>query len=152
MAGKAVAVGPDRMIGDDQAVAVGRDEPAFDRHAVHGWEEDVAESEPVVGRRAENGGPGRVGDCRDESGDQPRGPLTVSVAGAMDLAVDMAVAGLGIIGIFEDWLRPHLNTGGLLPVPPEWWSPFPGPFLYYSGRRLVPPPLRPFLDFINSTR
>ncbi|WP_043838040.1 LysR family transcriptional regulator [Muricoccus aerilatus] len=80
---------------------------------------------------------------------EPRGPLIVSVAGAMDLAVDMAAAGAGIIGLFEDWLRPHLDSGALLPVMPEWWSSFPGPFLYYSGRRLVPPPLRAFLDFIK---
>ena len=79
---------------------------------------------------------------------EPRGPLVVSVAGAMDLAVDMAMAGAGIIGLFEDWLRPHLESGALRPVLPDWWPSFPGPFLYYSGRRLVPPPLRAFLDFI----
>lgn len=83
---------------------------------------------------------------------EPEGPLTVSIAGAMDLAVDMAVAGAGIIGLFEEWLRPHLEAGRLSPVLPEWWSTFPGPFLYYSGRRLVPPPLRAFLDFIKAAR
>ena len=80
---------------------------------------------------------------------EPRGPLVVSVGGAMDLAVDMAVAGAGIVGLFEDWLRPHFESGALTPVLPEWWSTFTGPFLYYSGRRLVPPPLRAFLDFIK---
>lgn len=79
-----------------------------------------------------------------------RGPLVVQVGAATDLAVDAAVAGLGIIQLFEDWLRPHLSSGALLPVLPEWWQPFTGPFLYYSGRRLVPPPLRAFLDFIKS--
>lgn len=81
---------------------------------------------------------------------EPKGPLTVSIGGAMELAVDMAVAGVGIIGLFEEWLRPHIEAGRLAPVLPEWWSPFPGPFLYYSGRRLVPPPLRAFLDFVRS--
>jgi DNA-binding transcriptional LysR family regulator len=80
---------------------------------------------------------------------EPRGPLVVSVGGAMDLAVDMAVAGAGIVGLFEDWLRPHLESGALVPVLPGWWSSFDGPFLYYSGRRLVPLPLRAFLDFIK---
>jgi DNA-binding transcriptional LysR family regulator len=80
---------------------------------------------------------------------EPRGPLIVSVGGAMDLAVDMAVAGVGVVGLFEDWLRPHFQSGALQPVLPEWWSSFPGPFLYYSGRRLVPPPLRAFLDFVK---
>lgn len=83
---------------------------------------------------------------------EPKGPLTVSISGAMDLAVDVAIAGVGIIGLFEDWLRPHIEAGRLVPVLPEWWAPFPGPFLYYSGRRLVPPPLRAFLDFIRSAR
>jgi DNA-binding transcriptional LysR family regulator len=83
---------------------------------------------------------------------EPKGPLTVSISGAMDLAVDMAVAGVGIIGLFEEWLQPHIEAGRLVPVLPGWWSPFPGPFLYYSGRRLVPPPLRAFLEFIRSAQ
>ena len=92
-------------------------------------------------------------DCGDEVVRiEPKGPLTVSISGAMDLAVDVAIAGVGIIGLFEDWLRPHIEAGRLVPVLPEWWTPFPGPFLYYSGRRLVPPPLRAFLDFIRSAR
>jgi len=83
---------------------------------------------------------------------EPKGPLIVSVSGAMDLAVDMAVAGAGIIGLFEEWLQPYLEAGRLVPVLHEWWSAFPGPFLYYSGRRLVPPPLRAFVDFVRSAQ
>jgi DNA-binding transcriptional LysR family regulator len=74
----------------------------------------------------------------------------VSVGAAADLAIDMAVAGVGVITLFEDWLRPHLSSGALEPVLEDWWQPFTGPFLYYSGRRLVPPPLRAFLDHIRS--
>lgn len=81
---------------------------------------------------------------------EPQGPLIASVAGAVDLLVDVAVAGGGILHLFEDWLRPALDRGSLEPVLPEWWQSFSGPFLYYSGRRLVPPPLRAFLDFIRS--
>ena len=83
---------------------------------------------------------------------EPQGQLVVRVGAATDLAVDMAVAGLGVIQLFEDWLRPHLESGALEPLLQDWWQPFPGPFLYYSGRRLVPPPLRAFLDFIASPR
>jgi hypothetical protein len=32
-----------------------------------------------------------------------------------------------------------------------WWQSFTGPFLYYPGRRLVPAPLRAFIDFIKSS-
>lgn len=80
---------------------------------------------------------------------EPRGQLVVRVGGATDLAVDMAIAGTGVIQLFEDWLRPHLDSGALEPVLQDWWQPFSGPFLYYSGHRLVPPPLRAFLDFIK---
>jgi DNA-binding transcriptional LysR family regulator len=80
----------------------------------------------------------------------PKGPLIVQAGGAIDLAVDAAVAGTGIIGLFEDWLRPHLESGALEPVLKSWWQRFPGPFLYYPGRRLVPAPLRAFLDFVRS--
>lgn len=80
---------------------------------------------------------------------EPRGPLVVRVGGATDLAVEMAVAGVGIIQLFEEWLRPHLESGALEPVLEDWWQPFSGPFLYYSGRRLVPPPLRAFIDFVK---
>jgi DNA-binding transcriptional LysR family regulator len=83
---------------------------------------------------------------------EPKGPLIVSISGAMDLAIDMAIAGVGIIGLFEEWLRPHIEAGRLAPVLRDWWTPFPGPFLYYSGRRHVPPPLRAFLDFIKSAQ
>ncbi|MBB4019540.1 DNA-binding transcriptional LysR family regulator [Chelatococcus caeni] len=81
---------------------------------------------------------------------EPQGPLVVSVGAGVDLAVDTAIAGVGIIALFEDWLRPHFDNGALEPVLQDWWQPFSGPFLYYSGRRLVPPPLRAFLDFIKA--
>lgn len=80
---------------------------------------------------------------------EPQGPLIGSVAGAADLLVDVAIAGGGVIFLFEDWLRTSLDSGALEPVLPDWWLSFSGPFLYYSGRRLVPPPLRAFLDFIR---
>ncbi len=80
---------------------------------------------------------------------EPQGPLIASVAGAVDLLVDVAVAGSGIIHLFEDWLAPALASGALESVLPDWWQSFSGPFLYYSGRRLVPPPLRAFVDYIR---
>ncbi|SOR28338.1 putative transcriptional regulator [Methylorubrum extorquens] len=79
----------------------------------------------------------------------PSGPLIVRVGAATDLAVDAAVAGVGIITLFEDWLQPHLDSGALEPVLEPWWQPFSGPFLYYPGRRYLPAPLRAFIDFIG---
>ncbi|MEA2739543.1 MAG: hypothetical protein QOH05_2850 [Acetobacteraceae bacterium] len=79
----------------------------------------------------------------------PAGPLIVRAGGATDLAVDAAIADAGIIYLFEDWLRPHLVSGALEPVLEPWWPCFSGPFLYYPGRRLVPAPLRAFIDFVK---
>ncbi|WP_415769984.1 LysR family transcriptional regulator [Pseudomonas sp. LB3P38] len=82
----------------------------------------------------------------------PTGPLIVRVGGAVDLTVQAAIDGLGIVYLFEDWLQPHLDSGALEPVLEPWWQSFTGPFLYYPGRRYLPSPLRAFIDFINAQR
>jgi DNA-binding transcriptional LysR family regulator len=79
----------------------------------------------------------------------PAGPLLVSFGSATDLAVDAAVADIGIT-LLEDWLRPHLDCGALQPVLGPWWPAFSGPFLYDPGRRFVPTPLQAFVDFIRA--
>jgi DNA-binding transcriptional LysR family regulator len=78
----------------------------------------------------------------------PPASMVVST-GATDLAVSAAVAGLGMIILFEDWLRPALDNGALLPVLMPWWTEFSGPFLYYPSRRLMPAPLRAFVDYVR---
>lgn len=81
---------------------------------------------------------------------EPSGPLLVRAGTAVELAVAAAIAGTGIIYLFEDWLRPYLDSGALEPVLEPWWQPFSGPFLYYPGRRFVPAPLRAFIDFVKA--
>lgn len=80
----------------------------------------------------------------------PTGPLLVWIGAATDLSVEAAIAGSGIVYLFEDWLRPYLDSGALEPILEDWWQPFSGPFLYYPGRRLVPAPLRAFIDFVKA--
>jgi len=80
----------------------------------------------------------------------PTGPLEVRLTGGADFIVDVAVAGLGIVHHFEEWLRPALDSGALVPILEPWWQEFTGPFLYYPGRRHVPAPLRAFVDFIKN--
>lgn len=82
----------------------------------------------------------------------PSGQLVVGIGAATDLAVDAAIAGTGVIQLFEDWLRPFLDSGALEPVLQSWWRPFTGPFLYYSSRSHLPAPLRAFVDFIATQR
>lgn len=79
----------------------------------------------------------------------PPASLIVQPGGAADLAIDAALGGCGVLTLFEDWVRPHLDRGTLVPVLADWWVQFPGPFLYYPGRRLVPAPLRAFIDHIG---
>jgi DNA-binding transcriptional LysR family regulator len=80
----------------------------------------------------------------------PSGPLVVQPGGGSDLLVDAAIAGVGVVHHFEAWLQPHLDSGALEPILEDWWQSFSGPFLYYPGRRLVPGPLRAFIDFIKT--
>jgi DNA-binding transcriptional LysR family regulator len=79
------------------------------------------------------------------------GPLIVGLGGATDLLIDAAIAGTGIVVLFEEWLRPHFDSGALEPVLEPWWQRFSGPYLYYPGRRLVPAPLRAFIDFVRAS-
>jgi DNA-binding transcriptional LysR family regulator len=76
----------------------------------------------------------------------PQGPLLTS---SQDLEVGAAVGGVGIIYTFEEYLRPLLDEGKLVPVLEDWWQSFEGPYLYYHDRRHVPSPLRAFVDFLK---
>jgi DNA-binding transcriptional LysR family regulator len=80
---------------------------------------------------------------------EPSGPLIVTPTVA-DLAVSAAIAGHGVIYLFEEWLEPYITAGQLQSILQDWWMDFPGPFLYYSGRRHLPAPLRAFVDFIQA--
>ena len=77
----------------------------------------------------------------------PRGPL---VATSMDMEISAAIAGLGIISSFEEYLASALASGALEPVLAAWWQSFSGPFLYYASRRHMPVPLRAFIDFVKA--
>ena len=70
---------------------------------------------------------------------------------AIDLCIRMALAGSGVIHLFEGMLREHLDSGALEPVLEPWWQEFQGPFLYYPGRRHLPAPLRAFVDFLKES-
>jgi DNA-binding transcriptional LysR family regulator len=77
----------------------------------------------------------------------PRGRLLASAA---EFEISAACAGLGVIYTFEDFLAPALRARRLLPILEEWWQGFSGPFLYYPSRRLMPAPLRAFVDFLKA--
>ncbi len=76
-------------------------------------------------------------------------PATV-LANAIDLEISAAVGGLGVIRSFEEFLLPEIKAGRLVPILEAWVTSFPGPFLYYAGRRHLPAPLRAFVDFLKA--
>ena len=76
---------------------------------------------------------------------KPDGPL---VASAIELELGAAIAGLGIVCTFEEFLREALDRGELTEVLADWRQSFSGPFLYYPSRNM-PAPLGAFVGFIR---
>lgn len=142
----AVPIGPRR-----QRFAAAASPSYLAQHGVPGHPRDLLAHACMRGRFAS----GAVIRWTFERGEEtvtidPNGPLLVQIGGAVDLAVASAVAGLGLVYLFEDWLRPYMDRGELVPVLEDWWPAFSGPYLYYPGRRLVPAPLRAFVNFIRA--
>jgi DNA-binding transcriptional LysR family regulator len=76
----------------------------------------------------------------------PSGPLLATNG---DLELSGAIQGLGLIRTFEEFVAPAFASGALERVLPEWEEVFSGPYLYYPSRRLMPAPLRAFVDFVQ---
>lgn len=66
-----------------------------------------------------------------------------------ELRMAAARAGLGLSGTFEEYCQADIDAGRLEAVLEDWCPYFPGPFLYYPERRLMPAGLRAFVDFIK---
>jgi len=75
-----------------------------------------------------------------------RGPLVATFPG---LELDAARQGLGVVHTFDGFVADDIAAGRLQAVLEDWSEPFSGPFLYYAGRRHMPPPLRAFVDFLK---
>ena len=78
----------------------------------------------------------------------------VAVEGALtlndtDLIRVAALDGLGLACTLEDTVADDLAAGRLLRVLEDWCRPFPGFFLYYPGRRQVPPALRVLIEMLR---
>ena len=80
----------------------------------------------------------------------PAARLIVGVDAA-PAAIEFARSGHGIIGTFENWLDPLLNTGALEPVLTGSWPRFEGPQLYFP-KRFMTTPLRAFVGLVAADR
>ena len=66
--------------------------------------------------------------------------------------IRLAADGVGLAMVSEDYVRPLLADGRLIPVLEPFCSPFPGFHLYYSSRSQTPLKLRVFIDFLLARR
>ena len=76
------------------------------------------------------------------------GPITLDEA---SLARTTVLEGIGLGFFMEQDVRTDIEAGRLIRVLEDWTPPFAGLCLYYPGRRLVPAPLRAFIDFIRTS-
>lgn len=71
------------------------------------------------------------------------------LASTLDLELQAALDGVGLIYSFADYLAEPLADGRLVEVLTDWSTSFPGPRLYYADRRQLPAPLRAFVAFLR---
>lgn len=72
------------------------------------------------------------------------------ISSNVDMELAAAIAGIGIVHTFEEFLAPAIADGRLIPILCEYDLWFSGPFLYYPSRAFMPGPLRAFVDFIKA--
>jgi DNA-binding transcriptional LysR family regulator len=77
------------------------------------------------------------------------GRLTVNT---IELALHAALDGLGIARVPEEVAAPFLRTGQLIRVLESWSAAVEALFLFYHGRRQVPPALRAFIDMVRAPK
>ncbi|GAA0848976.1 MULTISPECIES: LysR family transcriptional regulator [Burkholderiaceae] len=77
------------------------------------------------------------------------GPLTLVRANSV-LAVEAALAGLGIAWLPLNYVHEHLEAGRLVHLLPEWSPTFAGLSLYYPANRHLPTAVALFVEAVRS--
>lgn len=70
----------------------------------------------------------------------------------MGMMIRLACAGAGLTFGMEETFRALLARGTLVEVLSDFSAPFPGFYLYYPKRRLVPPKLRALAEYLRKRR
>ncbi|RWA72448.1 MAG: LysR family transcriptional regulator [Mesorhizobium sp.] len=78
-----------------------------------------------------------------------KGSLTVNDT---ELLLNAALDGAGVAYMIDYQVQPWIEKGRLVRFLEPWSPRFPGFYLYHPSRRLVPPALRAFIDFVRSRR
>ena len=68
----------------------------------------------------------------------------------IDMLCEGATAGLGIACVLDSQAAPGLESGRLVSVLEDWRPRLPPDYLYYAGRRNLPPALRLFIDAMKA--
>jgi DNA-binding transcriptional LysR family regulator len=77
------------------------------------------------------------------------GTLTVNTA---DVLIRAALDGVGVAYMIESYVAPHIAAGRLVPLLVDWSLVHHSYYLYYSGRRQLPAPLKVFAAFLREHR
>lgn len=76
-------------------------------------------------------------------------PSTNLSSNSLGLLTRMATAGIGIVETAEHIAVPHLRSGELLRVLPDWRPPPATAWAVFAGRRLMPSKTRAFIDMLQ---
>lgn len=78
----------------------------------------------------------------------PPGRATIN---SPNLLMRMALSGAGIALVDDHFAEPHLRSGALVPVLPDWQAPSTDAWAVFPGRRLMPARTRVMLDMLEHT-
>ncbi|GAA0543721.1 DNA-binding transcriptional LysR family regulator [Rhizomicrobium palustre] len=70
----------------------------------------------------------------------------------IDIALRAAVDGVGLAYTLETSAELFIRSGHVVPVLEGWSPAFEGMYLYYPGKRQVPPALRALIDMVKTTQ
>jgi DNA-binding transcriptional LysR family regulator len=73
-------------------------------------------------------------------------PPGIATANSPEMLTRLALSGLGIALLSEQFAQCHLRTGNLIRVLPDWHSPEFNAWAVFPGRRLMPARTRAFID------
>ncbi|AIR62300.1 LysR family transcriptional regulator [Cedecea neteri] len=75
------------------------------------------------------------------------GPVVVD---DLDIALDMALNGVGLAYVLREMAEPYLKSGKLISVLDDWLPELPGFHLYFPNRKHPSAAFRAFLDFLKT--